>query len=441
MRKIFWLPIVAVGLGLAAMAYSAPTTRSEQTADTYHMLELFGDAMARVKSEYVAEPEDKKLVEAAIDGMLASLDPHSSYLTADDFRDMQVQTKGEYGGLGLEVSMEDGAVKVVSPIDGTPAARAGLKAGDYISALDGKSIVGITLNEAVKQMRGPVGTKVTLTIVRQGKDEPFDVDLTREIVAVKSITHRMEKDGIGYVRVSAFNERTTEGLEAAIKAIKRENPKLKGFVLDLRNNPGGLLDQAVGVADVFLDGGEVVSQRGRNPEDIERYNARPGDLLAGVPVVVLINGGSASASEVVAGALQDRKRATVLGTTSFGKGSVQTIIPLRGGRDGALRLTTARYYAPSGRSIQATGIDPDVEIAQSRKEAEYLSKKGNLSEASLPNALSAQDGKKRSEPHAVADQPPVGYDEEKGDYQLDRALEFLRKGGVLTASAPAKKPA
>ncbi len=438
MRRFLWLPVILTGFGLAAMAYSAPEKAEEPRVDAYRMLQLFGDAMARVKADYVTDSNDKELIESAIDGMLTSLDPHSSYLSPDDFKDMQVQTRGEYGGLGLEVTTEDGVVKVVSPMDDTPAAKAGLKAGDYITAIEGKSIVGLSLREAVKQMRGPVNTDITITVVRPDTEEdPFDVTITRQIIEVKPVKYRMEANNLGYVRISTFNERTTDSLVDALRDLKRNHPDMKGLVLDLRNNPGGLLDEAVGVASVFLDGGEVVSQRGRHPEDIERYNAEPGEMLPNLPMVVLINGGSASASEIVAGALQDRGRATILGTTSFGKGSVQTIIPLRGGRDGALRLTTARYYAPSGRSIQATGITPDKEVAQTRKQAEFMAKHGILNESSLPNALSAQEGQARTEPHEVADKPPEDYDDEEGDYQLDRALDFLSTGGIMTAAKKA----
>jgi carboxyl-terminal processing protease len=323
--------------------------------------------------------------------------------------------------------MDDSVVKVVSPIDETPASRAGIQAGDYLTAINGESIIGLNINEAVSKMRGPVGTSLIVTVAREGK-EPFDVNLTREIISVRSVTARMDGD-LSVIRVSAFNEKTGDALNDAIAQVRAKGgPGLRGIVLDLRNNPGGLLDQAIAVSDAFLDGGEVVSTRGRRPEDIERYNARRGELMANVPIVVLINGGSASASEIVAGALQDRGRALVVGTTSFGKGSVQTVIPLKGGRDGALRLTTARYYTPAGRSIQGSGIEPDVEIAQTRVDTSKLKKIG-LSEADLPKALSNETGAKRRGPHVPEDQPPVGWDQ-KQDYQMKRAMELLRQGVV-----------
>ena len=302
------------------------------------------------------------MIQAAIDGMVTSLDPHSGYLAPDDYSDMEDQTRGSYGGLGLEVSQEDGAVKIIAPIDDTPAAKAGLQSGDYITSIDGKSLIGLPLSDAVKKMRGTIGEPITLTIVRPGKD-PFDVRLVREAINVKSAKGHMEGD-YGYLRVSAFDEKTTDEAVAAIKALQAQNPHMKGMVLDLRNNPGGLFDQAVGISSLFLDGGEVVSQRGRDPKDIERYYARSnGDILHGLPMVVLINSGTASAAEIVSGALQDRHRAAIVGLTSFGKGSVQTVIPLNNGADGALKLTTARYFTPSGRSIQKTGIEPDLEVA------------------------------------------------------------------------------
>ncbi|MGE3141748.1 MAG: S41 family peptidase [Hyphomonadaceae bacterium] len=420
-----WLaaPVVGLAAGVGALAWSAQDSGAH--GDVYRQLELFADVLARVESDYVTPIDEQKAMEAAIQGMLASLDPHSSYMNAAAFRDMQVQTRGEYGGLGIEVTMEDGIVRVVSPIDDTPASRAGIQAGDYLTAIDGQSIVGLTLNDAVSKMRGDVGTAIALTVAREGQ-EPFDVSLTREIISVRSVTSRMDGD-VGVIRISTFNERTSDLLADAIRTVKR-TPHLRGVVLDLRNNPGGLLDQAIEVADDFLDGGEVVSTRGRRPDDVQRYNARRGDLLQGVPIVVLINGGSASASEIVAGALQDRNRALIVGTTSFGKGSVQTVIPLQGGRDGALRLTTARYYTPAGRSIQGAGIDPDMEVAQRRIDPERMRRLG-LSEADLPGALRNEAGAVRRGPHVPADQPPENYPAD-GDYQLSKALEFLRQGVV-----------
>ncbi|HZZ35282.1 MAG TPA: S41 family peptidase, partial [Caulobacteraceae bacterium] len=320
-------------------------------------------------------------------------------------------------------------IKVISPMDGTPAARAGIKAGDYITAVDGQSVLGMTVNEAVKQMRGKPGELVTVTIARE-KTDPFDVKLIREIIQPKSVTYRMEGD-YGYLRLSGFNEKATDETVAAINALRAKNPKMKGLVLDLRNNPGGLLDQAVGVADLFLDGGEVVSQRGRDPRDIERYNAKPGDVLNGMPIVVMVNSGSASASEIVAGALQDRHRAELVGLTSFGKGSVQTVIPLRNGLDGAVKLTTARYFTPSGRSIQRTGIEPDLEVAATREQAQAVANQAfQFSEASFRNALNAEEGKARKGAHQPAEAPPKDFDEKNGDFQLTRALDVLRFGSV-----------
>ena len=354
-----------------------------------------------VERQYVTEVDDQKLIEAAIDGMLTSLDPHSGYLNPDSFDDMRDQTRGEYGGLGIEVTSEDGVVKVISPMDDTPAFKAGVKAGDFITAVNGESVLGLSVNEAVKQMRGKPGETVTLTLARE-KTDPFDVKIVREVIKPKSATAKMEGD-VGYLRVSAFNEKTTDEAEAALADLRAKNPKMKGLILDLRNNPGGLLDQAVGISDLFLDGGEVVSQRGRDPRDIERYNARTGDAAGGLPMVVLINSGSASAAEIVAGALQDRKRAELVGLTSFGKGSVQTVIPLHGGIDGALKLTTARYYTPSGRSIQKTGIEPDLEVAETREEAQRIANRAfQFSEASFRNALNAEEGKKRIGAHEPA---------------------------------------
>lgn len=429
MRKILLIGISTFALGAAAMAYADQQARTPK-AETYKMLELFGDVLATVEDQYVVPVDDKKLIQAAIDGMLTSLDPHSGYLDPENFDEMRDQTRGEYGGLGLVVQSEDGAVKVVSPMDDTPAGRAGIQAGDYITAIDGQSVVGLPLDAAVKQMRGPVGTAITLTVARE-KQDPFSVKLTREIINVKSVTARAEGD-YGYIRISGFDEKTGAETRAAIRDLKTKIPNMKGMVLDLRNNPGGLVDQAVEVASAFLDGGEVVSQRGRDARDIERYNARPGgDMLAGLPMVVVINNGSASASEIVAGALKDRKRAEVIGLTSFGKGSVQTVIPLRGGVDGALKLTTARYFTPSGQSIQKTGIQPDLEVANSKDEAERVADAAlQFSEASFHNALDAEAGKARRAAHTPTEIPPDGYDAKKNDFQLARALDVLRTGSV-----------
>ena len=338
-------------VAFAALILLVPQTVSSQddNSETYRQLKLFGDVFERVRADYVEEITDEELIESAIQGMLTSLDPHSSYLDRKNFDDMRVQTKGEFGGLGIEVTMENGLVKVVSPIDDTPAFRAGVQPGDLISHLDGEPILGLTLSEAVEKMRGPVKSDILITI-RRGNREPFDVTITRDVITIRSVRNRAE-DNIGYIRVTTFNEQTSSGLASSIKKLQEEiGDKLGGYVLDLRNNPGGLLDQAISVSDAFLHQGEIVSTRGRHSDDAQRFNARAGDLAEGLPVVVLINGGSASASEIVAGALQDHRRAIIMGTKSFGKGSVQTIIPLSG--HGAMRLTTARYFTPSGRSIQ-----------------------------------------------------------------------------------------
>lgn len=426
--RLAWIAAPAVGLAacVGALAWSAPEQRDR--GDIYRQLELFADVLARVEQDYVVEIDDEQAMQAAINGMLSSLDPHSSYMNATEYRDMQVQTRGEYGGLGIEVTSEDGIVRVVSPIDGTPAARAGIQAGDFLTALDGESIVGVNLNDAVRRMRGEVGTAITVTVAREGVD-PFDVTLTREIINVRAVTARVEGGDIGVIRISTFNERTGAMLQDALRQVRRDTGgRLRGVVLDLRNNPGGLLDQAIEVSSAFLDGGEVVSTRGRRPEQVTRYNARRGDDMAGIPVVVLINGASASAAEIVAGALQDRNRALIVGMASFGKGSVQTVIPLEGGRDGALRLTTARYYTPAGRSIQGAGIEPDMEVAARRVTEEEI-RRAAFSEADLPNALDNETGAERRGAHMPADQPPESWDAEE-DYQMHRALEFLRQGLV-----------
>ena len=426
--RVAWIaaPIAGLAACVGALAWSAPGDERPR-GDVYRQLELFADVLARVENDYVTPIDEQKAMEAAINGMLGSLDPHSSYMNAQDYRDMQVQTRGEYGGLGIEVTMDDGVVRVVSPIDETPATRAGIQPGDYLTAIDGQSIVGLTLNDAVNRMRGQVGTSITLTVARDGTD-PFEVHLTREIINVRAVTARVEGGDVGVIRISTFNERTSSGLQDAIRQIRRDtNGHLRGVVVDLRNNPGGLLDQAIEVSDAFLDRGEVVSTRGRQANDVQRYNARAGDDLAGVPVVVLINQSSASAAEIVAGALQDRNRALLVGVTSFGKGSVQTVIPLQGGRDGALRLTTARYFTPSGRSIQNSGIEPDMEVAQRRVDPARLQRLG-ISEADLPNALSNDNASRRAL-HVPADQPPADWDASK-DYQMSRAMELLRQGVV-----------
>ena len=346
---------------LTNLNYSYQTPAHAAAVDTYRQLNLFGDVFEKVRSDYVEEPMDSDLVESAINGMLTDLDPHSAYLTPKNYRDMQVQTSGEFGGLGIEVTMEDGLVKVVSPIDDTPAYRAGVLANDFITHIDGEEVYGLTLNQAVERMRGKVDTDIQIRVRREGLEEPLEITITRAIIKIQSVRSRVEED-IGYIRITTFNQQTIGGLQEAIQEIEAEIPAEihKGYVLDLRNNPGGLLDQAVAVSNSFLNQGEIVSTRSRKPEDTQRYSANQGDLTNGKPIIILINGGSASASEIVAGALQDHRRATLLGSKTFGKGSVQTIIPL-GQNSGAIRLTTARYYTPSGRSIQATGIDPDIE--------------------------------------------------------------------------------
>ncbi|MDZ4762228.1 MAG: S41 family peptidase [Alphaproteobacteria bacterium] len=447
MRKWLLAPVLGAGLlggALGVSAFAVTTGQAESRAETFRQLELFAEILARVQADYVTEIDETASIEASIDGMLASLDPHSSYLNPDEFRDMQVQTSGEYGGLGIEVTAQDGFVKVVAPMDGTPAARAGVKSGDYLTAIDGVSIVGLTLNDAVKQMRGAVGTNITITIVRDNV-EPFDVTLKRENIRPESVRHRAEGD-VGYVRISTFNERTAEGLDQALAAVRKDvKGNMKGLVLDLRDNPGGLLDQSIEVSSRFLNGGEVVSTRGRRPEDIERYNARRGDRFPNIPVVVLVNNGSASAAEIVAGALQDRGRAKVVGVTTFGKGSVQTVIPL-GPQKGAMRLTTSRYYTPSGRSIQGSGIEPDVEVAAVRLSDEDIAdlqkRVARYSESALPNALANEQGVERKAPHVPANMPPADYKGE--DYQLDKALELIRSGNATVsktmAAAPAKAP-
>ena len=391
---------------------------ASNSTETYKQLNLFGEVFERVRAEYVDDVSDDSLVESAINGMLTSLDPHSNYLNPKNFNDMKVQTRGEFGGLGIEVSMENGLVKVVSPIDDTPAARAGLKPGDLITHLDGDPVQGMTLPEAVEKMRGPVSSEIKLTIRREGR-EPFDVKLIRATIKIQSVRSHLEGDNIAYIRITTFNEQTDVGLNNAMKNLKQQaGGKLLGVVLDLRNDPGGLLDQAVAVADAFLEKGEIVSTRGRRSEDAQRYNARPGDIAAGLPVAVLINGGSASASEIVAGALQDHHRAILLGTRSFGKGSVQTIIPLPG--HGAMRLTTARYYTPSGRSIQAKGIDPDIVVEAAK--IEKTPEKGEAKVATASDLKRDDSGDGGGEQSSV-DPSIIGT---PADYQLTRAVDMLR---------------
>src|SRR5262245_38508823 len=428
----------AAGAALTVLVTQPPTwigaSARAAAADTYRQLNLFGDIFERVRSHYVEKPDDSKLIEAAVNGMLNGLDPHSSYLDPKNFRDMQIQTRGEFGGLGIEVTMEDGLVKVVSPIDDTPAAKAGIRAGDVITHLDDEPVQGLTLNQAVEKMRGPVNTKINLKVMRKGADKPLDIAITRDIIRVRSVRSKVEDD-IGYIRITQFNDQTTDGLKKAIKDITDQVPaeKLKGFVLDLRNNPGGLLDQAISVSDAFLERGEIVSTRGRDPEETQRFSARPGDLSKGKPAIVLINGGSASASEIVAGALQDHKRATLVGTRSFGKGSVQTIIPLGPG-NGALRLTTARYYTPAGRSIQAKGIVPDIEVLQEVPEEMKARSTETKGESSLRGHLRAEgDEQGGSQSYIPQDA--------KDDKALNVALELLRGTRTHAAFPPNPKSA
>jgi carboxyl-terminal processing protease len=460
---------LAAGIVIGGIAFHATSVRAQQAAssspNTYEQLNLFGEVFERIRDNYVEPTDDEKLIEAAVNGMLTSLDPHSSYLNQKDFQDMQVQTKGEFGGLGIEVTMEDGLIKVVSPMDGTPAAEAGLQPGDLISALDGQPIMGLSLNDAVEKMRGEVGSSIKITIIR-GNQDPFDVTLKRAVIAVKSVRWELEQGNIGYVRISSFSEKTDSGLKDALAKLKDATKNdIQGLVLDLRNNPGGLLDQAIDVCDDFMDKGEIVSTRGRKAEEAQRWNAEAGDLMDGKPIVILINGGSASASEIVSGALQDQRRAILLGTKSFGKGSVQSIIPIP--NHGAIRLTTARYYTPSGRSIQAKGIEPDIEVEQAKVEA--LGPERGTHESDLRGALSNPDDKKNTseqlpaetqgvedksakpaDSNAAADaakqatpedkEPFVGSEKQQiarpsEDYQLARAIDLLRGLSLLQKQA------
>lgn len=417
---------------------------------TYELLNLFGEVFDRVRTDYVEEVSDQKVIEAALNGMLTSLDPHSSYMNAKQFDEMKVQTKGEFGGLGIEVTMENGVVKVVSPIDDTPAAKAGIKPGDFIAEIDAQQVMGMTLSDAVEKMRGPVGTTVKLTVLREGLKQPLKVTLKRDTIHIQSVRSRSEGD-VAYLRVNSFSENTGDAMiEAFNKEKKNIGANLKGIVLDLRNNPGGLLDQAIEVSDAFLDRGEIVSTRSRNPEESRRYTATSGDIANGLPMVVLINEGSASASEIVAGALKDHKRAVALGVKTFGKGSVQTVIPISG--HGAIRLTTARYYTPAGTSIQAKGITPDIEVEQAK--VEKLDSNMNISEATLRGHLiNDQDKDDKTTPVEVT--LPVKKDEAKKptapskdlssaeDYQLSRALDLIRALSIYNqakAPTPAAKP-
>ena len=433
MNKYFLAGILGCALGaLVSVKIAGPVfaQETESKKTIYEQLDLFGDIFERIRSEYVEEVSSKDLIEAAIDGMLTSLDPHSSYLSADDAAKMRVQTRGEFGGLGIEVTQQEGFVKVVSPIDGTPADAAGVEAGDFITHVDGQSLLGLTLDEAVGMMRGPVGSEIVITVVREGEDEPFDVSIIRDTIKLTAVRARTEGDTI-VLRITTFNDQTypnlVNGLEQQV-AEAGGMEKINGIVLDLRNNPGGLLNQAIRVSDAFLEKGEIVSTRGRYSKDSERYNAKSGDLAKGKPIVILINGGSASASEIVAGALQDHRRAIVVGTRSFGKGSVQTVMPLRG--EGAMRLTTSRYYTPSGRSIQALGVSPNIIVEQPRRKGSDLENeetRRNRSEADLRGALSndslSEDEIQQMEADRLKAENAAKLRED--DYQLAYAIDIL----------------
>lgn len=427
--------LIAIGALAASGTWHVLGTATAAGTDTYRQLNLFGDVFDRIRADYVEVPDEEKLVEAAVNGMLSSLDPHSSYMSPKRFTEMRQQTRGEFGGLGIEVTMSEGVIKVVTPIDDTPAAKAGLLANDLITHLDGERVRGMTLNQAVEKMRGKVNTPLTVTVVRKGRKAPFDVKIVRDIIRVKSVKFSKEGD-IGYVRITTFSEQTQDGLDKAMKKLKAEIGKeLKGYIVDLRNNPGGLLDQAISVSDTFLERGEIVSTRGRNASETQRFSAREGDLADGKPIIVLINGGSASASEIVAGALHDHKRATILGTRSFGKGSVQSIIPLNG--QGAIRLTTARYYTPAGTSIQAKGIVPDVVIEQELPEdLKKLVKNRQTGEASLRGHLENEKrkGKKKEESGSSAYVPR----DRKKDKQFHAAVSMLHGKDAKTVIADAK---
>ncbi len=401
--------------------------------NTFSQLNLFGEVFERIRTDYVEKPDDTKMIQGAISGMVSSLDPHSRYMNEQAWREMQETTHGEFGGLGIEVTMEDGLIKVVSPIDDTPAAKAGILSGDLIAYIDDEAVQGLTLEQAVNKMKGPINTKTRLKIIRKGVDQPIEVSLVREIIRVRPVTYHTDGGDIGYIRISSFNEQTTEGLKKAIGDISKQIPqeKLAGYVLDLRNNPGGLLDEAVSVSSAFLARGEVVSTRGRTPEETQRFSAHGGDLTKGKQLVVLINGGSASASEIVAGALHDHKRATLIGTRSFGKGSVQTIIPLGTG-NGALALTTARYFTPSGHSIQAKGITPDIEVLQDVPD-DLKGRADTKGEASMRGHLSAEGAEQTGSQAYV---PPV----EKDDKALAAAFNLLR-GVTVNAGVPSSPKA
>ena len=409
-------------IGLISSCAVAKEQKKEEDISTYELLNIFGEVMERTKASYVEDVSDKKLIESAINGMLTSLDPHSSYLNAEDFKYMNEQTSGKFGGLGIEITMENSVVKIISPIDDTPAAKAGLKAGDYITEIEGETVVGQTLNEAVSKLRGKVGTKVKITI-RRANTKPFTVTLKREEIKVQSVKHEIKNDDVLYIRISAFNEDIDENISKAVKDTQSKlKGKLTGIVIDVRNNPGGLLDQAVKVSDLFLEQGEIVSTRSRNEEDTVKYSATPGDIANNLPIVIMINEGSASAAEILAGAMQDHHRAIILGEKSFGKGSVQTVIPLR--NKGAMRITTARYYTPSGRSIQAKGIEPDVEVKWAKIE-EIDHSDWTISEADLKGALKNEQGNDKTKKKAN-DTKKDNNTKEVKDYQLIRALDLVK---------------
>ncbi len=428
------------GLQIFPPAFAQDGSRAE----TYRLLNLFSDVFERVRAEYVEPVSDKDLVENAINGMLTGLDPHSSYMNAKSFQDMQVQTRGEFGGLGLEVTAENGYIKVISPIDDTPAARAGMKAGDLILSLDGLSVQGLSLNEAVDKMRGPANSRIKLLVKRDGIDKPIEVTMNREVIKIQVVKWHLEAPDIAYIRLTSFSEQTDAGLRKAFADLKaKSGDKLRGVILDLRNNPGGLLDQAIAVSDDFIKDGEVVSTRARHPEDSQRWNAHDGDITNGLPVVVLMNAGSASASEIVGGALQDHRRAIIMGTRSFGKGSVQTVIPLPGS-GGAMRLTTARYYTPSGRSIQGLGITPDIEVAASRNETprdheadlnKAISNKGGVDAQSLPPRTDLPPIAKEIPKLPPEDQPAYDPTKFETDFQLQQALKVIRAMPVTTRAS------
>ena len=421
-----------MGASAMSLVYGAGgATANAAASDTYRQMAIFGDIFERVRAQYVTPPDEKELIDSAINGMLTSLDPHSAYLDPDDYKDMRVNTSGQFGGLGIEVSMENELVKVIAPIEGTPAERAGVLAGDFIAEIDGEEVRGMSLSDAVDRMRGEVGTPIELLIVRENVAEPIEITIVRDIIKVRAVRHRVEQD-VGYLKINSFTEKTFDDLQAAIADVKRQVPddQLKGYVLDLRLNPGGLLDQAVSVTDTFLDRGEIVSTRGRDPQNVTRFDARAGDSIGGKPLVILVNGGSASASEIVAGALQDHRRATVIGSQSFGKGSVQTIIPM--GESGALRLTTALYYTPSGTSIQGKGITPDISVDQPLPE-ELAAQAGDMArgESALPGHIrGAEEDEGGSGSLAYVPQDP------KDDMQLKYALDLLRGAEKHAAFPP-----